>query len=269
MDPWSTLGVERGATQEEIKKAYRKLAMKHHPDRTGGDDAEFKKIQTAYDDINSGRAEQSQIPPGFDFHFQQGGPFGGFGGFGPFGWQQAQQNQRRNEDLTVEYRVSLENLYYGKTDTIRIRTPDQKKQIELEVLIQPGTPSNVRLRFPGANNSIPGIAAGDVYLMVTQFNHPYFERAGDDLLLTKNVSIFKAMAGGTMEFNTLDGRTLEMKIPPGSQPGIRLRVPGAGMPMFQRTGFHGDLYVQLNMVVPTLSAADLDKKLVDLIEENK
>jgi DnaJ-class molecular chaperone len=268
MDPWSTLGVGRDASYEEIKKAYRKLAMQHHPDR-GGNTETFQSIQQAYDDITSGRAEQSQIPPGFqEFHFNQGGPFGGFGGFGPFGWQPPPQ-QRRNEDLTVEYRVSLEDLYHGKTDTIRIRTPDQKKQIQLDVIIQPGTPSNIRIRFPGANTSISGIAAGDVYLMVTQFKHPYFERNGDDLILYKDVNIFKAMAGGTMEFNTLDGRKLEMKIPAGSQPGVKLRVSGAGMPMFQRTGFHGDLYVQLNMVVPTLSAADLNKKLVDLIQENK
>ena len=270
MDPWTTLGVSRDASPEEIKSAYRKLAMKHHPDK-GGDVSEFQRISSAYDDIASGRANQPQPQPGFN-PFEQPGfnPFGGFGGFGPFGWgQHPEQQVFRSEDINAEYIVSLEDLYNGKTDSVNLRTPNSNT-IHLDMVIQPGTPSNTRIRFPNANNAQhraqPAVHPGDVYINIVQRQHPVYTRDNNDLHMTKSISIFQAMTGGTLNVTTIDGRTLEMATPPGTQPGTKLRLAGAGMPIFQRIG-RGDLYIQLNITVPKLSEKDLDKKLVDLMKE--
>jgi DnaJ-class molecular chaperone len=278
MDQWTTLGVSRDASSDEIKSAYRKLAMKHHPDR-GGDTNEFQRIQTAYDDITSGRANQPQQPQGFD-PFGPGGPFGGFGGAGGFGFgfgwppgaHPGQPQGFRNEDLNVEYIVSLEELFHGKTDTLRISTPDRRNTITVNLMVQPGTPNGVKVRFPGANNSpsphAPNVQPGDIYVLILQRSHPRFQRSGNDLLVEQNVSAFDAMIGGTIRVETLDGRKLDMKVPAGSQNGSKLRVQGSGMPVFHGSG-RGDLIIQLNIKIPRLSEGDLEKKLIDIMKENK
>jgi len=272
MDPWQTLGVSKDASPEDIKQAYRKLAMKHHPDR-GGNEADFKNIQTAYDDITSGRA--TQPPPNSGFNgFNHNDPFGWsahFGeGFGapPFGFQH--RRMRKMEDLSVEYAISLEDLYHGKADKIRIMTPDRGAYIELDVNITPGMPSNARIRYPGAASThIPGVVPGDVFILIAQKPHAKFRRDGDDLHTEKEVSIFDAMLGKDISLTTLDGRLLQMRIPPGARPGLRMRVAGSGMPKSNGSSNNGDLYVQLNMKVPMLKEEDLDKKLVDIMRENK
>lgn len=271
MDPWTILGVSKDASPEDIKQAYRKLAMKHHPDR-GGDEAEFKNIQTAYDDITSGRANQP--PPNSQWGgFDPRDPFGWahFGeGFGapPFGFQH--RRMRKMEDLSVEYPITLEELYRGKFDRIKIMTPDRSSHIELEVNITPGMPSNARIRYPGAaGTNISGVIPGDVFIIISQRPHPVFRRDGDDLHIEKEVSIFDAMLGNDISLTTLDGRQLQMRVPPGARPGLRMRVAGSGMPKSNGSNNTGDLYVQLNMKVPMLKESDLDKKLVDIINENK
>lgn len=269
MDQWTTLGVNRGASADEIKSAYRKLAMKHHPDR-GGDVAEFQKIQSAYDDITSGRANQPQPnpmgPDPFGNAAQGFNPFGGFGGFGPFGWN-FQTGMMRSDDLNAEYYVTLEDLYSGKSDSLDIRGPDGKP-IHINLAIQPGTPSNTRIRFPHANNNQhradPKIQPGDVYINLIQRNHATFMRDNNDLILRKDISVFDAMVGTVINIRSIDGRSLDMTVPPGTQPGTKLRLTGEGMPIFQRAG-RGDLYVQLNIRVPKLNKEDLDKKLIDLM----
>lgn len=269
MDPWATLGVSRGASAEDIKSAYRKQAMKHHPDK-GGNVSEFQKIQTAYDDITSGRADQPQPNPmGAD-------PFGnaahgfnpfGFSGFNPFGFNVQNGPMYRSEDLNAEYYVSLEDLYNGKNDSLEIRAPDGKI-VRIDMVIQPGTPSNTRVRFSGANNNQhradPRIHPGDVYINIMQRSHNTFMRENNDLIIKKDISVFDAMIGTTINIKSIDGRSLDMVVPPGTQPGTKLRLTGEGMPYFQRLG-RGDLYVQLNIKVPKLNKEDLDKKIIDLM----
>lgn len=271
MDPWSTLGVARDSSPDDIKKAYRKMAMQHHPDR-GGNTEQFQKIQQAYDDITSGRAEEQ-------IHVNRGGqgwnPFGdnswaNFGeGFGapPFGFR---QQMRRMEDVSIQYNVTLEDLYEGKHDRIRVLLPDRSSHIELHVNIDPGTPSNARIRYPGMvpsrmNNIVPG----DAYLILNQVPHHVFRRVDDDLYMEKDISIFDAMLGRDVNVHTIDRRELNLRLPPGSKPGLRLRVAGAGMPRSNGRGNHGDLYVQLNITIPALKPEDLDKKLIDLMNEHK
>lgn len=268
MDSWSTLGVTRGASPDDIKQAYRKLAMKHHPDR-GGNTEEFQKIQQAYDDITAGP------PPGWGGPNEQwfrdfgAGPFAFPFGQNPHFGQGFGRQQRRYEDANVEYPVTLEDLYHGKQDCIRIMKPDRSGVIELELNIDPGMASNVRIRYPGANTAPSGIVPGDVYVTLATHMHPIFRRDGDDLLMVRDVSVFDAMLGNAIEITTLDGRHLQMKVPSGAKPGMRLRVPKSGMPRYNSPNNFGDLYVQLNIKVPALAQNDLEKKLVDLMNEYK
>lgn len=272
MDPWSKLGVARDANPEDIKRAYRKLAMQHHPDR-GGDTNQFQEIQQAYDDITSGRAnEQVNVNRGSPgWH-----PFGdnnwaNFGdGFGtpPFGFRQ--QQMRRMEDVSIQYNVTLEDLYDGKQDHIRVLLPDRSSHINLPVNIVPGTPSNARIRYPGQVPShMSNIIPGDAYIILNQVPHRIFRRVDDDLYMDKDISIFDAMLGRDVNVHTIDRRELNLRLPPGSKPGVRLRVAGAGMPRSNGQGSYGDLYVQLNISIPALKPEDLDKKLIDLMNERK
>jgi curved DNA-binding protein len=261
MNPWNTLGVSKDASPEDIKQAYRKLAMKYHPDR-GGDTKKFQEIQTAYADITSGRAEQESQSHN-NFNWAGFGP--GFNGQ-PFGFTM----HRKMEDLSVEYSVSLEDMYYGKSEQIRIATPDRSSYIHLDVNITPGMASNSRIRYPGAaSNNMSGIIPGDVFILLSQKSHHTFRRHGDDLSMEQEISIFDAMLGSDINIKTMGGKELTMRVPPGAKPGLRLRVSGAGMPKPNGSRNYGDLYVQLNIKVPTLKKEDLDKKLIDIINENK
>lgn len=271
MTPWDTLGVSRDAAPDDIKKAYRKLAMQYHPDR-GGDVSQFQEIQTAYDDIVSGRANQ----PSSDFKpFTNNGSTFWFGeGFGsqPFGFTHPgfTQQARKMEDLSVEYNVTLEDLYKGKIDKIKIMKPDRSSVIEINININPGMSSNARIRYMGAVTSpFDSVLPGSVYVALVQARHSQFRRHGDDLFTEKEVSVFTAMVGGDLTLTTIDGRNLQLRIPPGTDPGVKLRVAGAGMPKSDNSTAHGDLYVQLNIKIPALKISDLEKKLIDFLAENK
>lgn len=286
-DYYKVLGVARGASDEDIKKAYRRLARKYHPDVSTEKDAEaqFKEIaeayetlrdpkkRAAYDGLGAHRSgEQFRPPPDwFDrFHVHgsehMGGvdlgdlfaSFGGFGGMGGVGGARGFQGfgsrgrraaPRRGGDVEANVQLAIEDVARGVETTLAIGTQ------QVRVRIPRGTTDGQRLRLRGKGS--PGAAggpAGDLYLNVRLRPHPRFRAEGHDLRIDVPLAPWEAALGAAIEIPTLETR-VTLKIPPGSKSGQRLRLAGLGLP--KPEGGAGDLYAVLSIALPaTLSARE-------------
>jgi curved DNA-binding protein len=274
-DYYQILGVGREADGEEIKRAYRKLAMQHHPDRNPGNKAaeeKFKEINEAYQVLSDAdkRAHYDRLGSAYQSWQQRGGPgnfnweewmrgagqpgavrieyddlFGGgfsdffsqiFGGLGGFGQpRRGPRPPRRYESPLV---IGLAEAYTGGERRVRIN------ERSYEVKIPPGARSGTKLRMQGA-----GPEGADVYLVITVTPDPRFERKGDDLLTEVSVDLPTAALGGEVKVPTLKGDVL-LTIPQGTQPGQTFRLKGKGMPNLQEPRRPGDLYASVQVEVP-------------------
>lgn len=258
MDYYDTLGVSKNASTEEIKKAYRSLAMKHHPDR-GGDANKFKEIEEAYRTLsdNNLRADYDQpkqfsqrmdhgfgVPPGFEGFFHQfGGNFSDI--FRP--------HRPRNRDLNFHTRITLEDAFNGREMVVNFYKSNGQEKI-LNVKIPPGIQSGMTLRLSGVgDDSLPNVPVGDVLLNIEVIQHPEFNRQGDDLIKEITVSCIDAMLGKEIDITTLDGKKLTGAIPPGTQPDSILNIPGYGMPNMNNPQSRGRLLLHIKMTVPNLN----------------
>lgn len=287
-DYYGILGVPKTATQDDIKKAFRKMAMKHHPDR-GGDQAKFKEINEAHD-VLSDNEKRMMVDQGIDplnphqqrhhsHHFHQGGSpfefhFGGghphmddilrgFGfGFGGGGFQQHSM-PRKNKSLNINLRISLEEAYTGVTKDLELTYPGNNvKSIKIE--IPRGVDNGVTIRYDAmGDRSNPNLPPGDLLVNIQVLPHPIFAREGLNLLRDVMIDCFSAVTGTSTSFVTLDGRQLEVSIPPGIQPGTTLGLKNEGMKDSQ--GNVGKLYVRVNVQVPT----NLSKEVLDLVDQIK
>lgn len=260
-DYYQTLGVNKGASDDEIKRAFRKLAMKHHPDR-GGNAEEFKKIQEAYATIGDPEKRANYdnpqpqfgggFPGGFEDLFRNGGPFADiFGGASPFGFTHRQHPQPvRNSDLNLDTRISLEDAFNGKELVANVQLPSGKDQV-LEIKIPQGINDGQRLRLQGlGDDRISQAPRGDLYVQVRINPHYFFERRGDDLIASINISVWEAILGKEHEIETLDRKKLNITIPPGTQPGSTLRLSGYGMPNIRDPRYRGNILLTINILIP-------------------
>jgi curved DNA-binding protein len=269
-DLYNTLGVGKTATQEEIKSAYRKLASKHHPDR-GGDTATFQKIQSAYDTLGDAekRAAHDNPQPQYNFNGSRGGfppgfedLFGGMGG--PFGDMFGRRPQpTRNRTLNLQTQISLEEAFHGKELLANIQLPSGREQV-LEVKIPPGVHDGTTLRLSGmGDDSVGNAPRGDIHLTVHISPHQIYQRQGDDLIKVLQINCLDAIIGKTMQFDTIDGKTLEITINPGTQHGQILAVQGYGMPNITNANMKGRLLLTISITVPT----NLTETQKDLIKQ--
>jgi len=314
-DFYDILGVKRGASKDEIKKAYRRLARKHHPDVNPGDnaaEARFKELQQAYAvltddkqreiydqvgheayvngasaagpggqqvdfgdvaDFFGGRGRRG--PGGVSYTYTVGGddPRGvgglfeqlfqqGFGGAqswegSPFARGAREQVRQKGADRHVAVSISFEESFSGKELTI-----SDSRGERLKVKIPAGISSGGKVRVaghgePGVNGGPPG----DLLLIVTVQDHPYFQRRGDNVHLTAPVTFSEAALSTTIEVPTLEGK-VQMKIPAGTQSGQEFRLRGKG---FSRKGGRGrgDQLVHVEIVVPRR----IDMRSRDLLRE--
>ena len=279
-DYYSVLGVSKKSSQEEVKKAYRKLAVKYHPDKNPGDKAaedKFKDISEAYEVLkdpekrkqydqlganwkkyqnagyNQGPFEQRA---GGQTYYDTNGEFFGSSGFSDFFESFfGRQSQRRNSpfenadfefppgDLTGEVSITLEEAYHG---TERIVDLGGEK---IKIRIKPGAYDGLTLRARGKGQKNPYGKAGDLHLNVRVTTHHRFERRGDDLHLEAPVDLFTALLGGKVEIPTLSG-SINITLKEATQNGKIVRVKGKGMPLYEKTGEHGDLYAKLTIKLP-------------------
>ena len=260
-DYYKTLGVSKNSTPEEIKRAFRKLAAKHHPD-AGGDEEKFKKISEAYETLSDKDKRKA-----YDNPEPQWEPYGDWGngmyrqhshdGFQPFdedlfasifGRTRPQPRQPRNPDITIRIARSIADILETKKENIRYNVGGTEGQVEVNIPagINDGTTIRVREAAPKSINSGP---AGDLYIRVQIKDTPEFQRHGDDLATTLDINCFDAIMGGTFRMKTLEGNEIDLKVPAGIDQNKTLRVAGYGMPN-AKTGKRGNINVKLNIKIP-------------------
>jgi curved DNA-binding protein len=254
-DHYSTLGVDRNATPEDIKRAYRKMAAQHHPDR-GGDTAKFQDVQAAYETLSDSEKKsqydnpQPQGFPGGGFHFHTGGFPPGFEDiFAQFGFGGRPQ-PAKNRTINLQTTITLEEAFHGKDMIANLQLPSGRNQT-LEIKIPAGVNDGTTLRLNQmGDDSISNIPRGDIHLTVQVQSHPIFQRQGDDLVKSVDVNCIDAMLGKKIQVTTIDNRTLDINIPAGTQHGQMLSAAGYGMPKVNDNRFKGRLLVNVNIVVP-------------------
>ena len=259
-DHYSTLGISKDAGADDIKRAYRKLASQHHPDK-GGDTKKFQEIEEAYRTLSDPEKRQQYdnpqpqfggfagMPPGFEDIFSA------FGGGGhPFGdiFGRRQQPQR-NKTLNIQTRISLEEAFHGKELIASVTLPSGRDQL-IEIKIPAGIHDNTTLRLAGlGDDTFQNIPRGDIQLTIGIHPHMTFQRQGDDLIRNIEISCIDAMVGNSIYVDTIDGRTLGIKINAGTQPENIIAAQGYGMPNVNDPRFKGRLLLNVKMTVPTIN----------------
>jgi len=275
MDYYSTLGLQKNASDAEIKKAYRSMAMKYHPDR-GGDEKKFKEISQAYEYLSDPQKKQiidlggdPNAQPGaggfgqspFEFHFNTGNMndiFGNFG-FGGFG----RQPQRRNRSLNINVEITLEEVLSGRDFTAEVSIPGKNKMINIQ--IPPGIEHGQQIRYEGmGDDSIPGLKPGDLLVNIVVREHSRYRREGTSLIIDREVSVWDALLGASIDIQTLDNKTLSIKLPPGTQPDTVLSCKGEGLPNM-RTRQRGNMLIRIKVSIPKL----LQPEQINLIQQIK
>lgn len=280
-DYYKILGLEKGASDSEIKKKYRKLAMKYHPDKTKGNkglEEKFKKISEAYAVLSDPakkkeydmygstgfhqRYSQEDIFRGFDlgdifkeFGFGGGGGGGGFSSF--FGGGGRQQQRVKGSDLEYELPLSHKDIYNGTTKTVSIGSE------QLTVKIPKGMITGKKLRLAGKGEASPmGGPNGDLYIKAKLLNDSVFSSEEYDLYHDTEIKLSQALLGTSVIVPTLDGKERNLKIPAGAQHKTKMRLSGFGLP-HMKGGKTGDLFVRINVTMPK----DLSKEQSELIEK--
>ncbi len=357
-DYYNVLGVPKNATQDDIKKAFRKLAHKYHPDKGGTDESKFKEITEAYSVLSDdkkrreydtyGQAFAGGAPAGAG---AQGNPFGGFDfsqfqqGFGNggvefdfgdifgdiFGGRGQQARAPRGRDISIDIEVPFKDAIFGTTRTVLLakvstcahckasgakpgteletcktcngsgrihesrnsilgqfssvracsecdgsgKIPKEKcpeckghgvkrKEEEVKITVPPGIDHGEMIRMPQQGEAIKTGTAGDLYVKIHVKPHPTFRRDGANLVMDLPVKLTDSLLGTTVPIETLEGKTLEVKIPPMKRSEELLRVAGKGIPV---EGGRGDLIIRLEVALPHKLSSKARKALEDLKSE--
>ena len=281
-DYYAVLGVSKTASDEEIKKAYRRMAMKYHPDHAKGDpkaEEQFKKISEAYAVLSDKEKRrqydrfgsegfrqqysQEDIFRNFDFgdifrEFgfgggfktgQQGGVRFSFGrGGSPFDFGGGEQRTARGSDLEYELALTLQEVATGTSKTLDFQHEGQSER--LTVKIPKGMIAGKKLRLAGKGALSPmGGPPGDLYIRSRVLPDSRFSAEGYDVYVYRDIKLTEAVLGTTLSVPTLEGNAMNVKIPPGTRHGTRMRIAGRGLP-HMRKGGQGDLFVVVQVVLP-------------------
>lgn len=302
-DYYTILGVAKSASQADIKKAYRSLAKKYHPDKNKGDKAsedKFKDISEAYDVLGDAEKRKQYDQLGANWkQYQQGGgqqrPYsrpsgGGFQGFGGdaadgfggggfsdffqqffnggggFGSQGGRTRSAKGQDYEADMEISLQEAYSGTSRLLNLNNQ------QLRITTKPGVEDGQVLRITGKGApALGGGTNGDLYIKIAVSSDPDFERKGNDLYTSLPISLYTALLGGDAQVNTLSGQ-LKLRIPEGTQIGKTFRLRGKGMPHYGKPDQYGDLYVKIEVRLPanlSTEEKELFQKLKNMREASK
>jgi curved DNA-binding protein len=299
-DYYKILGVDRKASADEIKKAYRKLAVKYHPDKNPNNkqaEEKFKEMNEANEVLGNEekRKKYDELGENWNQYQKQGGKEGNFdwskwqnaGGGGQyqtyssgedmfgnegefsdffsniFGGTQGRRTKqpRKGSDYESELSISLEEAYTGTTR--QLETDGEKLQIKIKPGVKEG--QTLRLKGKGGHGMNNG-PRGDVFIRVHVEEHPHFERKNDDLYCDMPVELYTAVLGGKALIRTLKGN-IRMDIVKGTDSGKVLRLKGMGMPKFGKENEFGDLYAKVEIIIPknlTKEETELFEKLFEI-----
>lgn len=287
-DYYDALGVAKGVSKSDIKKAYYKKAKQYHPDTNAGDPAAAKKfaeLTEAYEVLSDDDKRKVYDTYGHAGLDESGGGMGGMGGFGGGGFggggrpmspedifnvfEQAfggsmnlggrQRGPARGRDVQVGVTLDLKEAVKGTKKEVKWRSPSTGNR-SLEVNIPAGVDSGMNLRLGGQGESGPG-GPGNLYISISVAEHPIFERDGVDLHLKVRLTLREALLGGSVIIPTLDGQ-VQLKVPGGTQTGDRRVMTGRGAPDANGRG-KGHQYVHFEVVIPR----KLSERQRQLIEE--
>ena len=277
-DYFKILGVEPTASEDDIRSAYKKLAMKHHPDR-GGDQSVFQDVQEAYSTLSdpNKRAQWDQ-----QRHFQQHGHPGGFGfqfnfgGHDPFHdifrqfHEQAhfnfhRQQAQQNRDLRASIQVDLASTLSEQTKYIDIKNQDGSNRT-VQVKIPKGVQTNMQMRFAGhGENKFSNLPPGDLFVEFIVIPDPNFAVNGINLMTKIKVNAIDAVTGYKTTTKGLDGRVFDITIPSGTQHGTQLRLSGQGLYDINNPR-RGDLFVEVLIDVPRNITTEQVERLLELVK---
>jgi curved DNA-binding protein len=270
-DYYQTLGLKPDATPDQIKKAYRSLAMKHHPDR-GGDQSKFKDISVAYETLSDPqkKSEYDQMRSGGQqFRFRSGGfqdfndIFGGMGG--PFGDIFGRQI-RKNRDLNIQCQISLLDSFNGKQIEANYTLPSGKPQTVI-INSPPGISHGETIRYQGlGDDSVPNLPRGSLNVTIIVQPDQNYRRENDDLYTTVYVNPIEAIIGCRKQVKHLDGSDRDVDIRPGLESGIEYASANHGF-RNPHTGRKGKFVIVVVIRTPKITDPHLIQKLKDLNNE--
>ena len=285
-DYYQVLSLKKDASPEEIKRAYRKLAVKYHPDKNQGNkeaEEKFKEINEAYAVLSDPqkkeqfdqfgatgfhqRYSQEDIFRGFDvgdlFKDMGYGTDDIFRIFGSAGEQRSRMRTRkqRGEDFTMELPVTFSEAYFGAEKRVAFLREGVREELSVKVPV--GVADEAKLRIAGKGGSgTGGGPAGDLYLVIKTGSDAIFTRENDDIVVERSIRITEAALGTSLDVPTMEG-IKRIKIPAGIQPGTKIRLKGFGFPHLGKTT-KGELYVKVNVKVPTQLTEAQKKYLEEL-----
>ncbi|KAI4328362.1 hypothetical protein L6164_020720 [Bauhinia variegata] len=266
VDYYRILKVNPNATDEELKKAYRRLAMKWHPDknhqhpvRQDEAEAKFKQISEAYEVLSDPRKRQI-----YDFYGEyplNSNTVNKENGNGNFGFGNPKEKDKKGGATATESKLacSLEDLYKGCKKKLKIsRTViDEFGKLNtveesLKIDIQPGWKKGTKITFPEKGHQEPGTTApGDLIFVVDEKPHAFFKRDGNDLVFVQKILLLEALTGKTLNLTTLDGRNLTIQVTDIVKPDYEMVIPNEGMPIAKKPGKKGKLKIKFDVMFPS------------------
>jgi curved DNA-binding protein len=275
-DYYQILGVPENASNDQIKKAFKEIAKKEHPDR-GGDEAKFKEANEAHDTLKSSQKRHDYdtmrkfggTGQGQGFNFTGDHPFfnedvfadffSGFGGQGnpTMRTRTFRSNPRGNRNVQVRMAISIKEAMNNNEKTISYKLPSGREEFAT-VKIPAGVQHGINFKFTGmGDDSIRNMPRGDLMVQMSVLDSDGYTRQGNDLYTDKTIDCFQAIRGCDIELRTLEDNIMKVRVPSGTQHGTLLSVKGRGMPVHKSLNIRGNLYVKLLVLIPQLSAADL------------
>lgn len=260
MDYYKRLGVSKNVSPDELKRAYKKLAMQHHPDR-GGNQQLFQEINEAYDTLKDPQKRQDYDNPQqrADFNMNAQNMNDIFGQF----FRNNMYRTSRNKDLMLTVKITLQDVMTGKDVVGRYRLNSGREEVA-NIRVPFGVESGQTMRYKGlGDDSIKQIPRGDLLVKIIVVADKRFRRDRSHLYTNCSINVFELVLGTTLLVDKIEGGPLEVKIPAGTNPGTILSIPGYGLPDRNKKK-RGNLYLEIKGITPKIDDKDILKKVKDL-----